>query len=173
MSWDSILQTLQKRVGLLDGVVFSGGEPFNDPLCTQLIQQTKELDFKVAVHTAGIYPQRLREALPNLDWVGLDIKTSAQDYTGLTARTKSAEPVQQCLDTLLAWNGSFECRTTWHPAWLTEAALLDLAQGLAAQGVRKYAVQRSRSFTRSLPVAELSLLARTTLQGLFETFSYR
>ena len=83
------------------------------------------------------------------------------------------KPVQQCLDTLLAWNGSFECRTTWHPAWLTEAGLLDLAQGLAAQGVRKYAVQRSRSFTRSLPVAELSLLARTTLQGLFETFSYR
>jgi anaerobic ribonucleoside-triphosphate reductase activating protein len=173
LSWDSVLQTLQKRVGLLDGVVFSGGEPFNDPLCTQLIHQTKELGFKVAVHTAGIYPLRLREALPSLDWVGLDIKTSPQDYPALTARKKSAEPVQECLDTLLEWNGPFECRTTWHPSWLTETALLDLAQSLAAQGVRKYAVQRSRSVTHSLPVAEVSLLARTTLQGLFETFSYR
>ena len=173
LSWDSILQTLQKRVGLLDGVVFSGGEPFNDPLCTELIHQTKALGFKVAVHTAGIYPQRLREALPSLDWVGLDIKTTPGGYPALTGRNKSAEPVQQCLETLLAWNGTFECRTTWHPNWLTETALLDLAQSLAAQGVRKYAVQRSRSFTRSLPDAEVSLLARTTLQGLFETFYYR
>jgi hypothetical protein len=39
--------------------------------------------------------------------------------------------------------------------------------------VRKYAVQRSRSIMHSLPVAEVSLLARTALQGLFETFSYR
>jgi len=173
LSWDTVLQTLQKRVGLLDGVVFSGGEPFNDPLYMQLIRQTKALGFKVAVHTAGIYPLRLNEALPCLDWVGLDIKTTKQDYTALTGRNKAAEPVQQCLEALLAWNRPFECRTTWHPAWLTEAALLDLAQGLAARGVRKYAVQRSRSITPSLPVAELSLLARATLQGLFETFSYR
>ena len=172
-SWESILQILEKRVGLLDGVVFSGGEPFNDPLCTQLIHQTKELGFKVAVHTAGIYPLRLLEALPSLDWVGLDIKTTPQGYTALTGRQKSAEPVQQCLEALIAWAGAFECRTTWHPAWLTETALLDLAQSLAAQGVRKYAVQRSRSVVHSLPVAEVSLLARTALQGMFETFSYR
>lgn len=172
-SWESIRQTLEKRVGLLDGVVFSGGEPFNDPLCTQLIRQTKELGFKVAVHTAGIYPLRLLEALPSLDWVGLDIKTTPEGYTALTGRQKSAEPVQQCLEALIAWAGAFECRTTWHPAWLTETALLDLAQSLAAQGVRKYAVQRSRSVIHSLPVAEVSLLARTALQGLFETFSYR
>ena len=172
-SWERILQILEKRVGLLDGVVFSGGEPFNDPLCTQLIHQTKELGFKVAVHTAGIYPLRLLEALPSLDWVGLDIKTTPQGYTALTGRQKSAEPVQQCLEALIAWAGAFECRTTWHPAWLTETALLDLAQSLAAQGVRKYAVQRSRSVVHSLPVAEVSLLARTALQGLFETFSYR
>ncbi len=173
LSWDSILQTLQKRVGLLDGVVFSGGEPLNDPLCTRLIRQTKALGFKVAVHTAGIYPLRLCEALPSLDWVGLDIKTRPAGYPALTGRNRSAEPVQQCLEALLAWSGTFECRTTWHPSWLTETALLDLAQSLAAQGVRKYAVQRSRSVVHSLPVAELSLLARTRLQGLFETFSYR
>ena len=172
-SWESILQILEKRVGLLDGVVFSGGEPFNDPLCTQLIRQTKELGFKVAVHTAGIYPLRLREALPSLDWVGLDIKTAPEGYPALTGRNKSAEPVQQCLEALIDWNGTFECRTTWHPAWLTETALLDLAQTLAVQGVRKYAVQRSRSIMHSLPVAEVSLLARTALQGMFETFSYR
>lgn len=154
-------------------MVFSGGEPFNDPLCTQLIRQTKELGFKVAVHTAGIYPLRLQDALPSLDWVGLDIKTTPEGYPALTGRHKSAEPVQQCLDALIAWNGMFECRTTWHPAWLTETALLDLAQSLAAQGVRKYAVQRSRNAISSLPVAEVSLLARTTLKGLFETFSYR
>jgi hypothetical protein len=81
--------------------------------------------------------------------------------------------VQQCLEALIAWGGPFECRTTWHPDWLTETALLDLAQRLSAQGVRKYAVQRSRSTTRSLPVAEVSLIGRTTLRGLFQTFSYR
>ncbi len=172
-SWDHILKILRTRVGLLDGVVFSGGEPFNDPLCGQLIQQTKALGFKVAVHTAGIYPQRLLEALPSLDWVGLDIKTTPEAYAALTGRHRSAEPVQQCLNTLLAWKGAFECRTTWDPVWLTETALLDLAQGLSAQGVRKYAVQRSRSSAHQLLATEISLNAQTQLRGLFETFSYR
>ena len=172
-SWDQILQTLRTRVGLLDGVVFSGGEPFNDPLCVQLIQQTKALGFKVAVHTAGIYPQRLLEALPSIDWVGLDIKTTPEAYAALTGRQRSAEPVHQCLNALLDWQGAFECRTTWDPVWLTETALLDLAQGLSARGVRKYAVQRSRSSAHQLPASGISLDAQTQLTGLFDTFSYR
>ena len=172
-SWEDIQELLRARVGLLDGVVFSGGEPFNEPLCSTMIRNIKTLGFKVAVHTAGIYPQRLADTLPALDWVGLDVKTNTCAYPALTGRPRSAEPVQQCLELLLASRIPFECRTTWSPTWQTETALLDLAQSLADQGVRKYAVQRYRNPHTQLPTAEVSLATRATLQGLFEIFSYR
>lgn len=171
--WSALLEFLKNRQGLLDGVVFSGGEPLSDPRCLDMFSAVKRLGLKVAVHTAGMYPVRLQEALPNLDWVGLDIKTDAQAYDALTGFKKSATGVWRSLDVLLDGDVDFECRTTWSPDWLKESALLDLAQGLFSQGVRKYAIQRYRSNTSRHFCADLSPELIHKLSQLFEKFSYR
>lgn len=171
--WKQIVSFLESRKKLLDGVVFSGGEPFSEPLMDQMIAQVVELGYRVAVHTAGIYPQKLARALPALSWVGLDIKTDAHGYDALTGRAASAQPVWHCLDSLLENDVPFECRTTWSPEWLEESALIDLAQGLSRKGVRKYAVQRYRSPAHRTVETGLSAQSMQTLNGLFEQFSYR
>ena len=171
--WKHILSFLESRKKLLDGVVFSGGEPFSEPLLDEMIGQVVALGYRVAVHTAGIYPQKLERALPALSWVGLDVKTDAHGYDALTGRAASAQPVWRCLDSLLESQVPFECRTTWSPEWLTESALIDLAQGLSRKGVRKYAVQRYRSPAHRVVEMGLSAQSMQTLNGLFEQFSYR
>ncbi|MGQ5522156.1 anaerobic ribonucleoside-triphosphate reductase activating protein [Chitinimonas sp. PSY-7] len=172
-SWAAMCNWLQSRRGLLDGVVFSGGEPLSEAALPEMIKTVKTMGFKVALHSAGIYPNRLAAVLAYLDWVGLDIKTDPEGYDALTGRPRSRGPTGICLEMLLAAGSKFECRTTWSPAWLSEARLLKLAKGLAESGVRHYAVQRYRSSPDVPPDAVLSIRAQSQLAEWFEQFEYR
>lgn len=57
---------------------------------------------ETALHTAGMYPERLAAVLPLLDWVRLDIKAPAGHDDVLTATPGSGGRVSQSLDLLLA-----------------------------------------------------------------------
>ena len=173
MSMEKLGRFLQTRSGLLDGLVISGGEPLMDPACPDLASLAKDWGYQVALHTAGIYPDRLVSMLDRLDWVGLDIKTTSDRYDALTQRKRSFAPVLQSLEHLLKWGGSFECRTTWDSSWLPQAALMELAEMLCAQGVRSFAIQRYRQEGACSPRAELSPSACDTLKSMFAHFDYR
>lgn len=139
--WADVLQLLQRRIGLLDGVVFSGGEPTIDPFLTLAVHQVKDMGFKVGMHTAGMYPQRLQALLPLLDWLGLDIKTDFQAYDALTGVKNSHLGPQRCLHLLQHSQLSYECRTTIHPALHSPETILTLAQQLKQYKVEHFALQ--------------------------------
>jgi len=84
VEWTSVLDFLQRRRGLLDGVVFSGGEPTLQSSLDDAIAQVRALGYHAALHTGGMYPDRLRPLLPRLDWVGLDIKAPWHIYDSVT-----------------------------------------------------------------------------------------
>lgn len=140
-SWSEVEAFLQRRRGLLDAVVFSGGEPTLQPGLAQACQTARALGFKVGLHTAGPYPERLAEVLPLVDWVGLDIKARFEMYQAITGVPGSGARARESLDLLLAVGVSYEVRTTVHPALLDGAQALILARDLARLGVRNYAVQ--------------------------------
>ena len=85
LDWPAILHWLDSRRGLLDGVVFSGGEPLSEPALADMARAVQARGFAVGLHSAGIYPQRLAQLLPWLDWLALDIKTDQAGYDALTA----------------------------------------------------------------------------------------
>ncbi len=72
--WQEVLDFLKRRRGLLDAVVFSGGEPTLQPGLAEAMRQVKGLGYLVGLHTAGISPRRLAQVLPLVDWVALDAK---------------------------------------------------------------------------------------------------
>ena len=139
-----MLETLGRRVGLLDGVVFSGGEPTTDPQLAQAVDQVRALGLEAGLRTAGIYPDRLAALLPNLAWVGFDIKTDFAAYDALTRRRRSAVATRRSLDYLVASGVAYEIRTTYHPTLISDQALLDCARTLKALGVRDWVLQRWR-----------------------------
>jgi len=171
--WAEVRRFLTHRQGLIDGVVFSGGEPLSEVRLPAMVADVKALGFKVALHTAGIYPARLAKVLPTLDWVGFDVKTDAVRHTALTGRAGSHLPAEVSLEMLLASSCAFECRTTWSPRWLAENDLLRLAENLARRGVRQYAVQHYRARPGGPPDAVLSELARRSLADWFAVFETR
>ena len=145
LSWAAVEQLLRRRRGLLDGVVFSGGEPTLQAALPDALARVRELGFATGLHTAGMYPERLAALLPLLDWVGLDIKGPLHRYDAITATPGSGARAWASLRHLLASGVAHECRTTWHAGLFGEDELLQLGRTLAAQGVRQWAVQACRT----------------------------
>lgn len=180
LPWEQVRGFLQKRQGLLDAVVFSGGEPTLQAGLAAAIRETREMGFRVGLHTAGNYPERLEKILPLLDWVGMDIKAPFADYARITGVPGSGAKAWASARMLLASGVAHEFRTTVHPAQLGDADVLALAQELAELGARHFVLQEFRpngcldealcAKGTASPLPE-SLLAK--VGNLFENFSVR
>ena len=143
--WDDVLAFLRRRQGLLDGVVFSGGEPTLQPALAEAMRAVRALGFKIGLHTGGAYPRRLEAVLPLVDWVGLDAKAPFADYERITGIAGSGAPARSSLECVLASGVDHEIRTTVHPALLADADVVNLAQELSARGVKRHVIQAFRS----------------------------
>lgn len=145
LDWRDILATLRRRRGLLDAVVFSGGEPTTDPRLADAMRAVRDLGFEVGLHTACLYPGRLRAVLPLADWVGFDVKAPFDAYEAVTRVPGSGAAARACVEAILASGVPAECRTTVHPDLLAPDALLRMADELAGLGVERYVIQQFRA----------------------------
>src|SRR5690606_34931067 len=130
LAWDDIMRFLRRRTGLIDGVVFSGGEPTMDPGLETAIRQARALGYRIGLHTGGTHPRRLAQVLPAVSWVGLDIKARFQDYAHVTQVARSGDPARASLQAVLDSGVDFECRTTVHPDLISAQDLLALGHAL-------------------------------------------
>lgn len=143
--WAAILEFLACRRGLLDGVVFSGGEPLYQRGLEAAVAAIRKMGFDVGLHSGGAYPERLRRLLPSLDWVGLDVKAPFGEYDRITGVPASGERARRSLAYVLDSGIDHEIRTTVHPLVFSRDSLRSLAEDLAALGVRRYVLQAFRS----------------------------
>lgn len=157
LPWSQVLEFLASRRGLLDGVVFSGGEPTLQALLPDAMREVRAMGFQVALHTAGMYPERLASVLPLVDWIGLDIKGPAHRYDAITGTPGSGSRVMASLDLVVASGVEYECRTTWDPELFSEDELASLVGTLAARGVRHWALQpRGTQGRPCVPAADIA-----------------
>jgi pyruvate formate lyase activating enzyme len=149
VDFGEVIAWLKKRKGLLDGVVFSGGEPLMQPKLAVAIALVKSLGFKIGIHTGGAYPSIFEKVLPNLDWVGFDIKAPSDKYDLITKRPNSYSAVSKSLKLLLDSSVDYQLRTTFDDLLLTETDLETINQELADLGVGPTLVQKIRTLGTS------------------------
>ena len=140
----AIADWLATRRGLLDAVVFSGGEPTAQAALPDAVAHVRGLGFAVGLHTGGAYPRRLAALLPQLDWVALDVKAAESDYPLVTGIEGSGASALASLDLVRSAGAAYEVRTTVHLALTTEDALERLARALAERGVIRWILQPFR-----------------------------
>jgi pyruvate formate lyase activating enzyme len=178
--WSEVLAFLHRRKGLLDAVVFSGGEPTLQAALPDAIREVRALGFKIGLHTGGMYPQKLDAVLPLVDWVGLDVKAPFAEYPRITGAPGSGARALAGLQRVLDSGVRHEIRTTVHPALMSDTDLADMARDLAARGVKHYVIQAFRSqgcrdaglrwnTSRGRPLRDVG----EKLAPLFEDFSVR
>lgn len=142
MAWSDVLYWLASRRGLLDGVVFSGGEPLLQRGLLAALAEVRALGFATALHTAGAYPERLAAALPLVDWVGFDVKAPFAEYAPIVG-CNGGPAARAALALLLASGVAHEIRCTVPPQ-LDAAALDRMDAELADLGVAHLARQVCR-----------------------------
>ena len=145
IAWSEVLSFLDRRRGLLDAAVFSGGEPLAQAGLADAMRAVRRIGFRVGLHTGGGYPSRLAEVLALVDWIGFDIKASFDDYARITGVTGSGERARKSARLVLDSNVACEFRTTVHPDQHDPRTLRTLAGELAQMGVRDYVLQEFRA----------------------------
>jgi len=113
--WDEVLAFLGRRRGVLDAVVFSGGEPTMQPGLIHAVRKVGSLGVRIGLHTGGAFPEAIEELLPHLDWVGMDIKTTFPDYERITGVPGSGEAAERSAALVRASGVNHRFRTTVDP----------------------------------------------------------
>lgn len=145
VSWQDVEEFLGRRRGLLDGVVFSGGEATRQPALLPAVARVRELGFGVGLHTAGPYPRRLAAVLPRVDWVGIDVKALPEDYPAIAGRAAVGALAWESLDLVLAAGVDHEVRTTVYPGSVAEEGAVEIARRVRDRGARRFALQQART----------------------------
>ena len=111
----ALLDFLKKRQGLLDGVVFTGGEPLLSPGLPDLMKRIRELGYLIKLDTNGNHPDRLNAVLEEhlADYVAMDIKNSPERYAGTCGvRSVDLGRINGSIRLLMETAPDYEFRTT-------------------------------------------------------------
>ena len=133
ISVEELLTFLKKRVGLLDGVCITGGEPTLDPGLPDLLRQIKDLGYAVKLDTNGNRPEVMKDLADKglIDYVAMDIKNCPERY-GATAGIPgmSLAKIEESIRWLLEGHIDYEFRTTVVAELHDEAAFAAIGQWL-------------------------------------------
>ncbi len=112
-----LMEFLEKRRGLLDGVVISGGEPTLQPDLIPFIEKIKGMGFDVKLDTNGSNPHIVKKLLErNLcDYYAVDYKAPKARYFQICGGAANAETVLETIALLQRSEADFEVRTTVIP----------------------------------------------------------
>lgn len=147
-----LLDFLKKRVGLLEGVVLSGGECTFYKDIANLCKEIKNLGFKIKIDTNGSNPSVLKSLLEQklIDYVALDFKAPKRVFKEIT-ESIFYDKLITSLDLLLNSNVSFEVRTTVHLSLLDEIAINEIVDILYNKGYKgTYYIQNYLHTEKSL-----------------------
>jgi pyruvate formate lyase activating enzyme len=133
MTEDAFIAFLEKRVGLLDGVCVSGGEPTLYPGLEEMLRRIKALDFAVKLDTNGSRPDVLKTLVGKglVDHVAMDVKNGPRQYGETTGIPGVAlERIEESLRFLMTDAVSYELRTTVVEPLHDETSILEMGQWL-------------------------------------------
>jgi pyruvate formate lyase activating enzyme len=139
---NSVLEFLKTRVGKLDGVVITGGEPTLQRGLENFISAVKELGFLVKLDTNGFSPDILKKLLDKnlLDYIAMDIKSPLEKYCVVAGVNVNTSKISQSIKLIIESGVDYEFRTT---VVKEQLAIDDFkALGELISGAKKYVLQK-------------------------------
>jgi len=141
---------LDRRKGILEGVVITGGEPLLQKDIQRFIEKIKQKGFKVKLDTNGSFPGKLRMVIDSglVDYVAMDIKNSLDKYALTVGAQIDTGAVKDSISLLLTGKVPYEFRTTAVKELHTANDFTEI--GKMIQGAERYFIQSYKDSERVL-----------------------
>ncbi len=138
-----VISWLESRLGLLDAVVVSGGEPTLQPGLAAFLAEVRALGYLAKLDTNGTRPNILASIIDRglVDFVAMDIKAPPDEYDTVCCAHVDQEAIDESIALLMNGRVDYEFRTTIIHQLTREDIL---AIGNRIRGARLYVLQQYR-----------------------------
>jgi pyruvate formate lyase activating enzyme len=136
---EAIFEFLNSRIGLIEGVVLSGGEcSLGGDEVVEFIRKIKTLGFKTKIDTNGLnynfIKNLLRENL--IDFIALDYKSPREKFDFITGTVGQYDNFIKSLELVVNFDIEKEIRTTVHIDLLNEEDVNNIIGDIENRGYR-------------------------------------
>ncbi len=141
--WDDVLDYLERRKGVIDAVVITGGEPTLMPDLLEKMQEIKRLGYLIKLDSNGTNPDLLMDLvhLNLVDYIAMDIKNSLPKYGVTCGRPlMDTSKIEESIRFLINGVVDYEFRTTIIDEFHTNGDIERIGQML--EGAKRYYLQR-------------------------------
>lgn len=144
ISEQEIMDFLDKRRGVLEGIVITGGEPLIHSDIKSFITKAKNLDYAVKLDTNGMNPELLQELIDEklIDYIAMDIKHHLEKYSEVTPTDPNISKIQKSINIIMNSGLDYEFRTTVLPKLFNKQDFEEIGQLI--KGAKIYYLQQFR-----------------------------
>lgn len=137
-----VLNFLARRIGKLDAVTITGGEPTIQKDLIPFIKQIRKLGFAVKIDSNGSQPDVIKKLLDEklLDFVAMDIKAPLEKYKSIVRAPVDTQSIKESVRLVLKSKIPHEFRTTVVKSQLGAKDILEIAKLIS--GAKHYALQK-------------------------------
>ena len=122
---------------LIDGVIFTGGEPLLQPALLDFVKAMQGKFDVLGVDTNGTNPKLVQAISPYLTRIAMDVKASFEHYADVVGKPVNIDQVKKSIEFLCERSrdeGRVEFRTTYAPPALEIEDLMAVAEMLEDAG---------------------------------------
>jgi pyruvate formate lyase activating enzyme len=169
LEWDATRRFLEKRAGLLDAVVVSGGEPTLQKDLLSHLEELRHLGYHIKVDSNGSSPDVITQLVGSgfCDYFAIDYKAPASRYQEFCGTHADAHTVLETINILMDASANFEVRTTVIPQF-SEDDLMHIAGELPT--LPRYVLNPYRVPDSYLPADEERIQAKPHSPAQIESF---
>ena len=141
ISKKEVLEFLDKRKNVLEGVCITGGEPLLFDIEPFILDIKKIKDYKIKIDTNGTSPDKLQHLLEKniASYVAMDIKNSFSKYTKTIGVRVDLQLIKKSIDLIKTNAPDYEFRTTLIKEYHTHNDFLEMLKMI--EGAKRYALQ--------------------------------
>ncbi len=154
---EEILEELQNRMGFIQGVTITGGEPLVWDRLIDFVRETKSLGLEVKIDTNGSFPERLKKLKNLVDYVAMDIKSSPSKYHLATGTDIDLDKLKESIAIVKTFR-DYEFRTTVVPEFVDQEDIHEI--GEIIKGAKRYVLQQFKP-TKAIDPDTLSIIPYT------------